>query len=133
MLCICIQWRNKKLITHNYNSLNFFIYPNFSVPLSSFLAGQRRRVHQFASLHCLWLPFHGNLMKRWKERCLEKLRGDIIEKNLKNKRGLSCARLSQQSTSFLGPMELFFGLNCSLLYCCIVELLNCWIVELLIC
>ena len=89
MLCICIQWRNKKLITHNYNSLNFFIYPNFSVPLSSFLAGQRRRVHQFASLHCLWLPFHGNLMKRWKERCLEKLRGDIIEKNLKNKSCLS--------------------------------------------
>ena len=30
----------------------------------------------------------------------------------KDKRGLSCAKLSQQSTSFLGPMELFFGLNC---------------------
>ena len=42
-----------------------------------------------ASLHCLWLPFHGNLMKWWKERCLEKLRGDIIEKNLKNKSCLS--------------------------------------------
>ena len=26
-----------------------------------------------------------------------------------NKRGLSCAKLSQQSTSFLGPIELFFG------------------------
>ena len=28
--------------------------------------------------------------------------------NNQNKRGLSCAKLSQQSTSFLGPMELFF-------------------------
>ena len=27
--------------------------------------------------------------------------------NIMNKRGLSCAKLSQQSTSFLGPIELF--------------------------
>ena len=50
-----------------------------------------------------------------------------------NKRGLSCAKLSQQSTSFLGSMELFFGLNCWWLYCWIVELLDFWIVELLNC
>ena len=51
-----------------------------------------------------------------------------------NKRGLSCAKLSQQSTSFLGSMELFFfGLDCWWLYCWIVELLDCWIVDLLNC
>ena len=44
------------------------------------------------------------------------------------KRGLSCAKLSQQSTSFLGPMELFFWFELLM-----VVLLNCWIVELLIC
>ena len=46
----------------------------------------------------------------------------------KNKRGLSCAKLSQQSTTFLGPMELFFWFELLM-----VVLLNCWIVELLIC
>ena len=48
-----------------------------------------------------------------------------------NKRGLSCAKLSQQSTSFLGSMELFYLVW--IVDDCIVELLNCWIVELLIC
>ena len=41
------------------------------------------------------------------------------------------AKLSQQSTSFLGSMELFFLVW--IVDGCIVELLNCWIVELLIC
>ena len=49
-----------------------------------------------------------------------------------NKRGLSCAKLSQQSTSFLGSMEQFFFLVW-IVDGFIVELLNCWIVELLIC
>ena len=31
-----------------------------------------------------------------------------IEQLVENKRGLSCAKLSQQSIRFLGPMELFF-------------------------
>ena len=31
------------------------------------------------------------------------------QKKSYNKRGLSCAKLSQQSTRFLGPIELFFG------------------------
>ena len=55
--------------------------------------------------------------------------------NWTNKRGLSCAKLSCQITSFLGPMELFLVvLNCwiaELLNCWVVGLLNCWIVELL--
>ena len=57
-----------------------------------------------------------------------------------NNRGLSCAKLSQQSISFWGPMELFLLfellmvelLICwivELLQCCIVKLLNCWIVD----
>ena len=37
-----------------------------------------------------------------------------------NKRGLSCAKLSQQSIRFLGPMELFFWFELLM-----VELLNC--------
>ena len=52
----------------------------------------------------------------------------------KNKGGLSCAKLSQQSTSFLGSMELFFLLRLLmvvLLNCWIVGLLNCWFFKLL--
>ena len=48
-----------------------------------------------------------------------------ITKIEENKRGLSCAKLSQQSLRFLGPMELFFWFELLM-----VELLNCWIVEL---
>ena len=45
-----------------------------------------------------------------------------------NKRRLSCAKLTPQSTSFMGPIELFFGWF-ELLHCSIVELLNGLIVE----
>ena len=53
-----------------------------------------------------------------------------------DKRGLSSAKLSQQSTRFWVQWSYFFGLNCWLLFCWIVELLivdllNCWMVKLL--
>ena len=52
-----------------------------------------------------------------------------------NKRGLSCAKLSQQSASFLGPIELFFWflLIVELINDLIFEFLNCWLVKLLNC
>ena len=44
----------------------------------------------------------------------------IKVENSKNKRGLSCAKLSQQIIRFLGPMELFFRFELLM-----VEVLNC--------
>ena len=69
----------------------------------------------------------------WFDISTELYFGKLLE-IIPNKRGLSCAKLSQQSIRFLGPMELFFlGLNCWWLNCWIIELLNCWIVDFLNC